>query len=219
MILEKRKITVKGTGKISAKPDLIVISMGLSSLEKTYKEAMDAEVSKISELAKAVRKSGFEKDELKTISFDVEEEYEWKKDKDKNDIKVFVGFICKHKLKLEFDFDLQTLATVLENISACKASPEISIQFSVKDKNKISDELLQEVAKNATHRAKILCTALGAKLGILIDISYNWKEIDIYSETRYDSEHYLKVAPSSVETFTPNDIDFEDTATFVWEIE
>lgn len=212
-----RTITVKGTGQISAKPDLIVISLELSSLEKTYKEAMEAEVSKISELAKAVRKSGFEKDKLKTISFNVEEEYEWHKDEKENNVRVFVGFICKHKLKLEFDFDQQTLATVLENISECKAMPEISIRFSVKDKNKISDDLLQDAAKNAMHRAKILCEALGAKLGTLIDISYNWGEINIYSETRYDSEECL--CESVIDTFTPDDIDFEDTATFVWEIE
>lgn len=95
--------------------------------------------------------------------------------------------------------------------------PEISIRFSVKDKNKISDDLLQDAAKNAMHRAKILCEALGAKLGTLIDISYNWGEINIYSETRYDSEECL--CESVIDTFTPDDIDFEDTATFVWEIE
>lgn len=214
-----RTITVKGTGQISAKPDLVVISMELSSLEKTYKEAMEAEVSKISELAKAVRKSGFEEDKLKTISFNVEEEYKWQKDKNRNDIRVIVGFVCKHKLKLEFNFDQQTLATVLENISECKAVSEISIRFSVKDKNKISDELLQEVTKNATHRAKILCEALGAKVGTLIDITYNWGEINVYSETRYEAPVCVGAAPSEEYAFTPDNIDFEDTATFVWEIE
>lgn len=48
-----RTITVKGTGKVSAKPDFLVISMKLEAKDKKYEKAMDKSAEQLEILKEA----------------------------------------------------------------------------------------------------------------------------------------------------------------------
>ena len=49
-------------------------------------------------------------------------------------------------------------------------------------------------------------------------VAYHWRELDIYSHTRYDCcENAMPLMAKSID-IDPDDIDVSDTATFVWEI-
>lgn len=48
-----RTITVKGTGKVSAKPDFVVISMKLEAKDKKYERAMDKSAEQLEILKEA----------------------------------------------------------------------------------------------------------------------------------------------------------------------
>ena len=98
---------------------------------------------------------------------------------------------------------------------------KLSIGFTVKEPSKVNEALLKSAAENAKKKAEILCAASGAKLGELINIDYNWGELNIYSRTNYDMEmDCLKTCaatPYSLD-IEPDDIDAADTVTFVWQI-
>lgn len=57
---------------------------------------------------------------------------------------------------------------------------------------------------------------------MLLSIDYNWGELNVYSNTRYDMAEDCLVAPMMARCaeidIEPDDIDISDTATFVWEI-
>ena len=132
---------------------------------------------------------------------------------------VFMGYKCRHELKIEFDFDTKRLAKALSEISKCIAKPEISIDFTVKDSSAVSGELLKAAVKNAREKAEILCAASGAKLGELLSIDYNWGELHLYSETDYDVEgKCLMMGAADDMDIEPEEIKARDTATFEWEI-
>ena len=85
----------------------------------------------------------------------------------------------------------------------------------------MNDALLREATINAKKKAELLCEASGVTLGQLLTIDYNWGELNIYSDTRYDmAEDCLMALPTSATSIDiePDDIDVRDTATFVWEI-
>ena len=205
-----KTITVKGIGKVSAKPNLIVVSLNLESEDKDYEKTMNLSAEKIDSLNKSLAQIGFSKDELKTTNFNVRTRYENVRDANGVYKNVFKGYVCSHNLKVEFDFDMQQLA-----------KPELSISFTVKDPTKISQELLKSAAKNAKEKAKILCSASNVKLGDLVSIDYNWGEIDVYSNTDYKVEAKCLMnsgAGLSNIDIQPDDVSVSDTATFVWEI-
>lgn len=214
-----RTITVKGIGAVSVKPDLIVLRLSMVTEEYEYDAAMKAAAEKIDFLNKALEAAGFEKKSAKTADFRVRADYDRLNDGKGNYTSVFMGYKCRHELKIEFDFDTKRLAKALSEISKCIAKPEISIDFTVKDSSAVSGELLKAAVKNAREKAEILCAASGAKLGGLLSIDYNWGELHLYSETDYDVEgKCMMLGAADDMDIEPEEIKARDTATFAWEI-
>lgn len=214
-----RTITVKGIGAVSVKPDLIVLRLSMETAEYEYDAAMKAAAEKIDFLNKALEAAGFEKKSAKTADFRVRADYDRLNDGKGNYTSVFMGYKCRHELKIEFDFDTKRLAKALSEISKCIAKPEISIDFTVKDSSAVSGELLKAAAKNAREKAEILCAASGAKLGDLLSIDYNWGELHLYSATDYDVEgKCMMLGAADDMDIEPEEIKARDTATFAWEI-
>ena len=214
-----RTITVKGIGKVSARPDYVVISMSLESNHKDYDKAMSLAADNIQYLNETLGRCGFEKDAVKTTNFNVRTDYEREKDRYGNYKSVFCGYEVSHQLKLSFDFDMEKLSRALSAIANCISHPKMSIAFTVKDATAISEEMLRSAATNAQQKAQVLCDASGVKMGDLIAIDYSWGELDIYSHTRYDCcEEACAPMISKAIDIDPEDIDVSDTATFVWEI-
>ena len=216
-----RTITVKGIGSVSVKPDQVVLTLSLESKDLDYNEAMSVASKQIGQLHQAIEMVGFDKESLKTSNINVKTSYERVKGKGDNYKNVFDGYVIEHSLKLAFDLEAQRLAEVLSAISACNARPDINIAFTVKNPSGVHELLLQDAARNAIKKADALIVALGVHLGQLLTVDYNWSEINVFSQTRFEKctlkcNDYNRYFDA---TITPEDIDINDTATFVWEIQ
>ena len=217
-----RIITVKGVGRVSVRPDYITISMTVESVRKDYNEAMEDAVQRIGKLQDAVVCAGYKKEDLKTISFDVDTRYDNIRDRQGNYKREFSGYAVTYRLKLSFDLDSKQLAKVIGAISESGAMPELSIAFTVKNPAEVSEALLVSATENAKAKAEILCKASGHELGLLLSIDYNWGELNVISRTRYAMEDSIQplMAKSSLNApeIEPDDINVSDTVTFTWEI-
>ena len=215
-----RTITVKGVGSASVRPDYITISMTVESVRKDYNASMEDAAQRIEKLRDAVIGSGYKKEDLKTISFDVDTRYEGVQDQHGNCKREFSGYAVTYRLKLSFDMDSKQLAKVIGAISENGAAPELSIAFTVKDPAKVSEVLLVSATENAKAKAEILCKASGNELGQLLSIDYNWGELNVVSRTRYAMEDSVQplMAKSIAVDIEPDDINVSDTVTFTWEI-
>ena len=216
----EKLITVKGMGHASAKPDLVVLSLGLETTSLDYDQCMKLSGERDELIKAAVVKSGLPKDSVKTSNFGISSEFRTVKDSNGNYRSVFDCWKCCHDLKVEFPLDIQLLTTALHNIAKSKADCKVEVNFTLSDSGAVETALLDSAAKNARKKAETLCAALGAKLGELVKIDYNWSEIDIISRTRYDSD---LICPTSVSDcaapeIDPEDIKLNDNVTFVWQI-
>lgn len=214
-----RSITVKGTGRLSVKPDLIVVSMTLETKDSEYEKTMETAAEKIELLNKSLEEIGFEKESVKTTNFNVRTNYESVRENGGYK-SVFKGYVSSHNLKVEFDFDTKTLAKTLSAISRCLATPEFSVSFTVKDPTALNGELLKSAARNAREKAEILCSASGARLGELTNIEYNQVDINVYSPTGYrlESSRMMKAEALSNIAIEPDDVTVNDSVAFTWEI-
>lgn len=214
-----RIITVKGTGSVSIKPDLIVITMEIESRHKEYEKTMQLASQSIASLQEAVQAVGFKQSDLKTTSFNVGTHYENYTDENNNYKSKFVGYLCEQALKLEFDFDTAVLEKILLAIVKTSVNPKLDIQFSIKDQAAVNEQLLINATENARTKAEILANASKVELGDLVTIDYNWSDLHLYSPTRYDMENKL-MSMSIMQTpdIQPDDINVSDSVTFVWEI-
>jgi len=213
-MIRNREIIVKGIGKSSIAPDLIIIEMRLETIDIEYENTMNNASELIEMLRGAIISVGFDRNELKTTQFNVDTKYERYKIKDEWKEK-FIGYSCLHNLKLELDFDMLKLGATINAISKCNVKPRFNIKFSIKDPTKVSEKLLYDAIENARFKANILSEAAGVKLGKIIRIDYNWSELHMYSNIDMDMEDVECCAID----ITPDDINVKDSATIVWEIE
>ena len=218
-----RTITVKGTGNVSARPDYIILTLNIEALSETYDRAMSEATERIEKMQGAAVCVGYHKEDLKTTSFDVQTRYENVKDRQGNYKREFAGYACSYHLKLAFAFDSKQLAKVISAITECGAQPEISIAFTVKNPERISEELLISATENAKTKAEILCKASGNTLGQLLNIDYNWGELNVFSRTTYDVEDCIQplmaMSKCAAPEIEPDDIDVTDSVAFTWEIQ
>lgn len=202
----------------AVKPDQVVIRMSLEANDKNYDRAMALAAEQIADLKQAFANAGFEGDALKTTDFDIQTDYDRIKDKNQNYISVFAGYACTHSTKLTFRWKPERLSAALGAIAESMVNPTIHIAFTVKNPSAVNELILQDATQNARRKAEILCAAAGVKLGRLLDIHYNWSEVEFHAQTKYNAADCLALSPSGIE-INPDDIHAGDTATFVWEIE
>ena len=144
-----RTITVKGIGRVSAKPDYVVLSMTLESKHIDYDKAMAMAATHIQHLNETLCSIGFEKGAVKTTNFNVRTDYGRVKDRNGNYTSVFNGYEVTHNLKLSFDFDTDRLSQALSAIAGCLSHPQLSVAFTVKDATAINEEMLRSATANA----------------------------------------------------------------------
>ena len=215
--MEPRTIVVKGTGNVKTKPDLIVITMTLTTTRYDYAKTMELAAVELETLRKAIVSAGHEKQALKTTSFNVRTEYESYEDEKRVRKQRLVGYSCTHGLKLEFDLDMNVLGETLAAISTSGVGPRLGIEFSVKDKNAIQTALLEKAVSDATEKATVLANAAGVSLKAITHINYNWGELLISSKTKFETIDRMSLM-SNME-IEPEDVEVDDTVTVVWEIE
>lgn len=215
-----RTITVKGTGRASAKPDLVVMSMTVEAKDADYDRAMEAAAVQIRRLRESVRAAGFAQDDLRTVSFNVRTDYRNVRDESGGYRQEFDGFVVSHNLKLEFDFDTERLSRAIVAVANSIAKPELNIAFTVKDQTAVQEEMLKDAVANAREKAEILCRASAVRLGTLLSIDYNWGELSLLSDTRCGFSEEGARSPMLMRNIDiePEDIQVSDTVTFVWEI-
>lgn len=212
-----RTITVRGTGKVSLRPDQVEITLTLTAENMSYDAAMDAAAAQLENLRGALMAIGYDKDALRTANFDVSTRYDYRHDDKGNNTRVFLGYACTQNLRLTLAFDAARLSETLAAIASCTADPELNIRFTVADPSAVSDALLRSAADSARQKAEVLAAASGVKLGKLLKVWYSWGDRDFTSPTALAVGNGLMRAKASMD-FTPENIDLADQATFTWEI-
>lgn len=215
----ERTITVRGTGTLRRKPDWIEISMTLKSLDRSYTRSAEKSAEQLSALQRALKNAGLPAEALKTASFRIDAEQEGQQDESGRYRNVFIGFACVHELKLEFPFDTGKLARAVDAITYCVADPELSVHFTIHDRETAEDELLASAAANARKKAEALTRAAGVTLGELLSIDYSCRETDFYSPTGLGMGKRGAVRATVMDlAITPEDVELSDSAAFIWSI-
>ncbi len=218
-----RTIRVTGKGQIKVKPDMIRITMTLTGLYKEYGEALHHSSEDTEVLKDVLTEFGFERSDLKTLSFNVDTEYESYRDRNNDYKQKFVGYRYNHILKVEFESDNDRLGKILYALANCKVKPEFRISYTVKDPEESKNLLLGKAVTDARDKAFVLTQAGGITLKDIQSIDYSWGEIDFeYRPMRGDVLMECCEAPTAKSyslDIEPDDINVSDTVTVVWEIE
>lgn len=214
-----RTIHIKGMGTASMPPDNVTITLKLTAKHKEYAHVMQIGSKKVELLREAIVNAGFEADELKTVKFSIDSNYEREEYEESGRTRyqnVFAGYEYRHTLKLSFELDREKITKVMTAIEKCTAGPEASIAFTVKDVRIMRDRIMESAAEDAHRKANVLCKASGVKLGKLLHVEYSWEKVEFdYIDIPVWRRDDIKESPAYIQ---PDNIEGDDTVDFIWEI-
>ena len=214
----QKVITVRGSANVKVKPDYVNILINLETLNVEYGAGMEEAARRIEAMKAALKSVNVDTEDLRTTDFGVDTEWEWTKDKYGNyKDHVFKGYKIRQSLKFGFDFDRERMVLILSVIARSGVDPKFRVQFTVKDKSAVKEELFAKASENARTIAEGLCRGVGKKLGDIININYSWQEIDIYHEFDNCCEAEC-VADGAAPDINPEDLEASDSVTFTWEL-
>lgn len=217
-----RTIRVTGKGQIKVKPDMTRITMTVTDVCKENGETLRRSSEDTEALKDVLSGFGFDKTDLKTLSFNVDTEYESYRDKNNDYKQRFIGYRFNHILKVEFESDNERLGKILYALAHCSVRPEFRISYTVKDPEASKNLLLGKAVTDAKEKAVVLTQAAGVALKDVQSIDYSWGEINFeYSPMRGDMLMECCEAPMAKSydlDIEPDDIDVSDTVTVIWEI-
>lgn len=219
-----RTIRVTGKGQLRIKPDLTRITITLTGLYKEYGDTLRRSSEDTEALRRLISGFGFEKTDLKTLSFNIDSEYEGYDD---NGVwrQRFSGYRFRHMMKLEFPSDNDRLGRILYALANCDISPEFRLSYTVKDPEAAKNELLGRAVADAADKAGVIARAAGVSLGNIQSIDYSWEQSDLEvrpvnrvmaagapmaKTAMADAAYEMNIEPDAIET--------SDTVTVVWEI-
>ena len=213
----QKVITVRGSANVKVKPDYVNILINLETLNVEYSAAMKEAARRIEALKAALKSVKVDTEDLRTTDFGVDTEWDWTKEKYGNrQTRVFKGYKIRQNLKLGFDFDRERMVAILSAVARSGVDPEFRVQFTIKDKSAVKEELFAKASENARKIAEGLCRGVGKKLGDIININYSWQEIDIYHE--FDRCCEAECVAGAAPDINPEDLDASDSVTFTWEL-
>lgn len=217
-----RTIRVTGKGQIKVKPDMTRITITLDGLYSDYAETLQRSSEDTERLKELLSAFGFERSDLKSLSFNVDTEYESYRENDTYKQR-FIGYRFRHILKVEFESDNERLGKILYALGNCDLNPEFRISYTVKDPEAAKNELLGKAAKDAKEKAAVITAAAGVTLKDIQNIDYSWGEIEFevnpMNRLMKSCASVATCADSSYEiNIEPDDIEVSDTVTVVWEI-
>ena len=216
-----KTIRVAGKARLKVTPDTARITAVLEKTEKAYEDALRSAAEDTECLRALVAGFGFAKDGLKTLSFNVDTEYESYQEHGVFKQRL-VGYRARHEMKLEFASDNALLGRLLYAFANSPVNPELRLSYTVKDPDAAKNALLELAVQNAKEKAAVLARAAGVKLDEIREIDYSFEPASL--ETR--PVNRLFAAKSAVAdtagfemNISPDDIEISDTVTVVWEID
>jgi hypothetical protein len=223
---EQRVIRVTGKGVIKVKPDMTRITMTLTGCYVDYEQALYMSGEDTERLKDILEKQGFERSDVKTISFYVDTKHESYQAEDKSWKNRMVGYEYRHILKVEFDSDNKRLGRILYVLAnATTVHPEFRLSYTVKDKEASKNALLGKAVEDAKEKAAVLTQAAGVSLKEIQSIDYSWGEINFdYSPMGGDMLMCLSEKACAPDEgynmdIEPDDVEVSDTVTVVWRVE
>ena len=162
----EKLVTVTGEATIAVAPDAAIIRIGVTSQDKTAREASDANAKQMSAVLAAIKDTGIAERDIQTSRLSLQPQY----DSSKSGNARLTGFQANNQVTVKIR-DIDKLAIVLDRAIASGANEMSGIEFVVSEQSKMLDQARDDAVADAHRKADLYAKAAGAKLGSVVSIS------------------------------------------------
>lgn len=157
--------TVTGEGKFSVKPDVALISLGVSANGASVKTVQEKLNSSINAVSAAVKNLGVSADDIKTVNYSINPTYDYS-----NGAQHITGYSANSTLSVKVR-DLDKASAVIDAGTAAGANQVGGISFDVDDRTNAESQARKLAVTDAKKKAQAAADIAGFKLGRIVNYS------------------------------------------------
>lgn len=155
-------LTVVGEAKVSAPPDMAVLSSGSVTSAKTADDALAANSKAVADVIAAIKAAGVAPADIATANFSVQPQYVYPPQSSREPPKL-AGFEVRNSVRVTVR-DLGKLGPLLDKMIQSGANQASGLAFSLAEPAKVEREARLASVKDAMDQAKALAAAAGLRL-------------------------------------------------------
>jgi uncharacterized protein YggE len=176
-------VTVSGTGKVTYVPDLMYLSVGVSSNGKTADEAWQQNEQTVKKLFEVLKTFGIDPKDMKTTGLNISPRYVTHKDAEPE----LVGYTATYDLNVTVR-KLDESGRVMDALVGAGANRQMNVAFGHSNIEQMMDEARTKAAQDARKKAELYVNASGASLGQVLSINEGQPFAPIYSAYERDAK-------------------------------
>jgi len=204
-ISTSNSISVQGSAKINAAPDLVTVSFNIETKNKTSAGATNLNNEIYDNLVAELVSLGIDKKEIVTESFNVYPNYDWNNGK-----QIENGYIASHLVKVELYInESDQLSEIIDaGVNSGAGISYINFELTQESQNKYKAEAMKLAAEDARIKAESVAIGFNKKVGKLISTSVNdfgYYPWNLYSTSGSGRMEDAVMAKQAVANIQPGD--------------
>ncbi|MEK7190258.1 MAG: SIMPL domain-containing protein [Patescibacteria group bacterium] len=224
-------ITFDGKGEVSAKPDLATINFTIREDAKEVKDAQNEVTVKETAVLDFLDKSGIEKKDIKTESYNSSPKYEWRQSvcspslddpRNPNYIcppgkNVLTGYEVSEYISVKIH-DLAKTGEIVKGLGAVGVTEINGPNFSIENEDQLKAQARKIAIDEAKAKAEILAKDLGVRLVRIVNFSENGNYPMMYANKRLTMMDSAESAPSPTPELPTGENKITSNVTITYEI-
>lgn len=154
---------VRGEGKVSAKPDIAKLSVGVQANAPTVKGAQDQINGTINKVSTSIKQLGIDEKDIKTENYTIYPNIDYS-----GTLQRITGYSATTNLSIKIR-DLDKVNLVVDAASTSGANQINGLNFELEDKKKFENEARKKGVEDAKSKSQKAAKAAGFTLGNLIN--------------------------------------------------
>lgn len=162
-----RSIAVSGEGRVSATPDLAIVSFGVETTAANASAAVAENAKKSNSLMEALKKRLGERDQVSTTQYSLSPVYEQRERVSTAPPKI-TGYIASNVVRAELR-DITAVGALIDAAIAAGANRADDLQFTLEERGEAHSKALARAGEDALRQAQATAAALHVELGRVLN--------------------------------------------------
>jgi hypothetical protein len=162
-----RTLRVEGTGEAKAEPDEAWFELAVETPGTTAKAAGEENARRMERVIAALTGAGIPRKEIDTRNYSVFPEYSQPNPNIEPKLR---GYRVNNTLSVHVK-ELPRLGELIDRALAAGANRVDGVRFALSKEDAVKSEALRQAVERARKTAEVLASALGVRLGVVLDVS------------------------------------------------
>lgn len=161
----QRTIGITGEGKVTAIPDIAIVSLGLSTQKAKVADAQTENSKTMNSLIDKLKALGIAKEDIQTANYSIYPQYDWL-----NGAQILKGYVVSQDVQVKIR-QTDKVDDVLKTAGDLNLNQIGGLTFTIDNPENYKQEARIKALENAKEKADALAKVMGVKLGKVISFS------------------------------------------------